>query len=288
MWRIRIYTADCTDGRRARMRTWVSIILFGAGVAAAVYLALRQPAGRRRTRIPLAPAQLTVQPAGVEADAEPDEGERLLYSTVVDQRPVELPVLYYVLKKVRGMTAQQLRSLADSTITYESYVDSPKLCRGRVDRVAGTLFRLKRTELHAGNASGLTRVWEGQIIDRNLDTYSFYLTDDPGPFEIKRDVVALYGVFLKIIVYTNRTGEPFPSPLLVGRSLVRIDEKRTPTRRRLRAAIAGVYQRSPVLVILLGLSCLAFVTLTCLAVRWENRKADARVRRLRRRGPAEP
>jgi len=287
MWRIRLYNMHGTKNKPSGLSLWAAAALLLAAAVLALYLVFLRPRPiRQRRGIPLRAPRPAVQAGSRSADDRDipllSEDEKLLYSTVMDQRPIELPVFYYLLKKVRGMRLEDLRSLAAPRITYETYVDNPASARGRVDRVSGTLFRLKRTALPPNNAAGLTHVWEGQIIDRDINTYSFYLTNDPGRFAVKRDVVALYGIFFKIIVYKNRANEPFPSPLLIGKTLVRIDERRRRAGDRFKSAVAHAYRRNPVLVLLLIASCSVFVLSIVLAIRWEARAADARIRRARR------
>ena len=94
--------------------------------------------------------------------------------------------------------------------------------------VKGHLPRLVKTSLDPSKA-GLAAVYEGQVMDRSLNVYSFRLTEsprpvfEPGKVQIKdARHVRLRGIFMQIVVYQNRAQEDVATPLILGRRLVDI------------------------------------------------------------------
>ncbi|MBM4047835.1 MAG: hypothetical protein FJ279_22245 [Planctomycetes bacterium] len=148
-----------------------------------------------------------------------------LLLTVQDQEPLEKEPFYYLLRRVREMTHEELDSLRDPAITFDSYVDTPDRCRGKVHQVMGTLFRLQPTPLPADNPTGLPTLYEGQIVDRDVNMFSFYVLEEPGNVRLKEDSVLLNGVFLKVIAYKARSGQFHASPLLIGKRLVKVPQQ---------------------------------------------------------------
>ena len=166
----------------------------------------------------------------------PDE-ERALLSQIVDQVPLGVrehrEAYYYLINKVHRLTDAQLAEELDPEVTYFDYAKQPEIIRGSVVEVSGMVMRLEMTPLDPSKA-GLAAVYEGQIMDRKSNIYSFVLTEPPAPpfapgrIRVRNALRArLRGIFMQILVYGNREVPPkdVATPLIIGRRLERLKVK---------------------------------------------------------------
>ena len=207
--------------------------------------------------------------------------DRLILETVVDQDQVEKDVLYYLLRKLRGLSYEEIDSNADLSITMEHYATVPEKCRGRVVQVRGRLMRLAVTKL-PDLSLGMDHIYEGQIVDRELDMYSFYILEEPVGIQVMDDEVVLNGYFLKQLVYQNRKVLPdgtrglTATPLIVGRRLLRIARPAPRTGSVLNEIVASLYKRNPPVFILLVVSIVVFGVLVRMQVQRKAKEREAR------------
>jgi len=158
--------------------------------------------------------------------------ERALLARIVDQAPLAVrehrEAYYYLLNKVHRMTEAELDAQLDLSVGYGQFAHQADIVRGSVVEVKGHLLRLVETPLDPSKA-GLPAVYEGQIMDRSLNVYSFRLTEsprpmfEPGKVQIKdARHVRLRGIFMQVVVYQNRAQKDVATPLILGRRLVDI------------------------------------------------------------------
>ena len=154
------------------------------------------------------------------------EEEKKLLASVVDQAPLEKKPYFHLLAKVNAMTEAQMDAAVDPAITYDTFAEpgGPASARGKAVRLQGLLLRLKETKITDSLASGFDSVWEGNIIDNELRVTTFVLTQPPKANFLtpKDDTVVLKGIYLKNIVYRDRSGGFTASPMIIAKELVKI------------------------------------------------------------------
>ncbi len=182
----------------------------------------------RPAPVPVSRPSRPVRPKGPFLDGL----ERMILDDVPEQTmKLDPKVLGFMLRKVAVTAPATIEAYADPSITYDSFVDSPTECRGRVVRFIGTLQRLVKSgpKIDAARIdAGLPAVYEGQIRDKNWDLYSFYLTDPPEGFRVGEDVVVLAGAYLTNLVYEMRGGGLKATPLIIARRLELYEPPPTP------------------------------------------------------------
>ena len=158
------------------------------------------------------------------------EEERELLAPIVDQVPLGVrehrEAYYYLINRVRRMTHEEMGERLDTDVEYQDYELQPHVIRGAVVQARGLVMRLEKTDL-ASDKAGLPSVWEGQMVDRRNQLYSFVLTEPPHePFRVGLRMADgvwgdLRGIFMQVIAYPNREDPPqyVATPLIIGKGL---------------------------------------------------------------------
>jgi hypothetical protein len=227
---------------RSAGRLIVYLLMLAAVGAYFVYLRARS----REMVVPPAPPVVTTMteaPTPVESDdfrkadlPSPDQ-ERELLARVQDQFPLSVKeqkeAYYLLLKKARVWSQDELESAADRKIRYDDFAAQPRIIRGAVVEVHGQLLRLVPTAMDRAQ-SGFSAVYEGEILDRDQHVYSFVLTETPsaeflpGQVSLANHVaVKLSGFFLQVLAHRSKEGDLFASPLIIGKSLVKVTASST-------------------------------------------------------------
>jgi len=236
--------------RRPRARGPGRIVLL-AGLLALVLLGMwetHRRAGRFRTAREGKASAGATKPVPVEPIRQsealerkgllPPEQERALLARVQDQ--YDLAVLeqkeayYYLIRKVRLLSLPQLLDHLDAEADFDDFAADPDLVRGAVVQVRGQLYRMEKEPMDL-EASGVSHVYEGEVLGTDGNLYSFILVETPKPDVrpgrvTRRDriPVRVTGVFLQNLIYTNRTGKPFAAPLIIAKEVARLPSETAP------------------------------------------------------------
>lgn len=95
----------------------------------------------------------------------------------------------------------------------------PERIVGRFVHFSGSLIRLREISMQK-NDWGITRMWEGQFMDREYNVISFRVLDEPVNLHAHCDRVAITGIFFKLLATEVDQQTLKLTPLIIGRKLV--------------------------------------------------------------------
>ena len=157
---------------------------------------------------------------------------------IVQDGPVELRALYYLLKRVMAIPFQQLKASAATQLTQVDFVSHPEDYFGKPVALRGQLLRCQRMGLDE-NPLRLDSIYRGYIVDIDHGINTFYCLNIPEGLRLK-DEVRLYGLFLKKWTYTNERGQETTSPVFVAQAIVQVEIAQDRTLHVVLAAMIGI------------------------------------------------
>lgn len=122
-----------------------------------------------------------------------------------------------ILAKVQEQQAEER-----VTLNHTLYV--PQNSVGRFTSFSGALIKLEEKTSIPKNEWGLTRMWEGHLLDREYNVISFYVLDEPVNLDAYYDYASISGIFFKLWTYKNAKQELKVTPLIIGRKLVKLKQ----------------------------------------------------------------
>ncbi|MBM4031692.1 MAG: hypothetical protein FJ291_07885 [Planctomycetes bacterium] len=140
---------------------------------------------------------------------------------IVDGNRAEARSLYWLLKRAREVSFDELKAKANRDLTHANLRLEPEQYRAKPVAISGQLRRLIRMVLPE-NRLDMTTVFYGQVADRDRGFHTFYCLDIPDGIR-DDDPVILYGYFLKKWTYADGEGRQHDSPVLVAKRMLILD-----------------------------------------------------------------
>ena len=170
------------------------------------------------------------------------------------------------------LTEEEAKKIRRDDLGYEALVKNPSLYRGELVRRLGLLLAFAPVRLVPGaGPQGVEDAWRGYLVDTSgEECYIFDSLTKPPPVELRRDLVAVEGAFLKVVRYENVSGEERDAPFLLARQITPVEE----------GELERPFRYDYVAAALVGVMIVAFLTLA-LKKRHERELGEIRTRRSR-------
>jgi TRAP-type C4-dicarboxylate transport system permease small subunit len=138
----------------------------------------------------------------------------------------EMPAYWELVRRASNSTFNELRELATSKTKFNDFYREPSKHRGELVSLALVVRRVTRYDAEAGNAAGVSSVYEiwGSTDQSHAWLYVFITDKLPEGFDeqtLLRKKADFAGYFLKLLAYhpgsAPPNSKPLLAPLLVGR-----------------------------------------------------------------------
>lgn len=150
----------------------------------------------------------------------------------------EARAFYWFLKRAIAIPPADLKAQATDALTYVDLTTQPERYRGTPIALYGELRSLYRIRLPE-NPLHLADIFYGQIVDRDRKMNTFYCHQIPDGVRLK-DVVTVYGYYMKTWDYTSRDKRIVKSPLVVGKYMAKVVFRRDFTLEIVICVVVGI------------------------------------------------
>ena len=139
----------------------------------------------------------------------------------------EARALYYLLRRARDTSFEQLEATASDKPTYLDFMNHADRYCGKPVVIEGELRRCVRMSLPE-NVLRLPDVYYGQVVDADRKMNTFYALHIPDGLRLK-DPVLVYGYYLKNWSYVSQGDRVISSPVIAAQRLVVLEYEKSYT-----------------------------------------------------------
>ncbi|MEK7486668.1 MAG: hypothetical protein AABZ60_20285 [Planctomycetota bacterium] len=149
---------------------------------------------------------------------------RLLFEEVEHGAPyLEQASFFNILHQIATMTQHEIikafeKQQQEEVITMPHLFQIPEHIVGRFVHFSGSLIKLSEVTV-SKNEWGVTKMWEGQFMDREYNIVSFQVLDEPVNLHAHCDKASITGIFFKLWASEVEAHSIKLNPLIIGRKL---------------------------------------------------------------------